>query len=228
MEIVYIILLVALITIPIGRDYLREQRRAKINEILPIALLELSTLPIHGLRDVADQLSHGYGPVSDVFKKAKRLIDRGIPPDRALRSAAEGTTALLEHAIQMIIAGYESGADWNRIIRKTAEDIEAVVDMDRQRRAGLALQRYNVLLSAGVFVPALLGISARMAAKVDPTVWNPISAAIRTSILPYIVILAVESAVFLALLDGRMKHALYYAAVLTGMGLTSYAIAMGM
>jgi len=144
MDWIYIIPALAIVALPILRDYYREKQKAKIDEILPLALLELSTLPIRSLQDVATHLSKGYGPISERFARAKKLIDKGIPPVSAMRSATEETTPLFQHAVEMIIAGYRSGARWNQIIRKTAEDIEAVVDMERQRRASLSLQKYNV------------------------------------------------------------------------------------
>ncbi len=227
MKLLYIILAFVALALPIAWDYRREQRKTKIDEVLPLALLELSTLPIHSLHDVAKYLSKGYGPVSDIFNRARKMIARGIPPVSAIRSAAHGTTPLFQHAVEMIIAGYQSGANWNRIIRKTAEDIEAVVDMERQRRASLSLQKYNVLLSAGVFVPAILGISERMVDKLNIGTWNPLIAAIHASILPYILVLALESAVFLALLEGRIRKAIYYATVIGMLGVASFFIAMG-
>ncbi len=227
MEWIYIILALGAAAIPIVVDYRRERGKAKMDEMLPLALLELSTLPIHGLQDVAKYLSSGYGPVSERFSRARKMMERGIPPVSAMRSVARDTTPLFQHAVEMIIAGYQSGADWNRIIRKTAEDIEAVVDMERQRRASLSLQKYNVLLSAGVFVPAILGISERMVDRISAGAWNPLITALHASILPYILILAVESAVFLALLEGRLRNTLYYAVVLGVLGVASFFIAKG-
>ncbi len=226
MNCIYIIPALAIAVLPILRDYYQERKRAKMDEILPLALLELSTLPIHSLKDVATHLSKGYGPISERFAHARMLIDKGIPPVSAMRSAVEGTTPLLQHAVEIIIAGYRSGASWNQIIRKTAEDIEAVVDMERQRRASLSLQKYNVLLSAGVFVPAILGISERMVQKLGAGTWNPLIPALHNSILPYILILSAESAVFLAFLEGRLRNAIYYAVMLGAMGVASFFIAM--
>jgi len=227
MDLLYIIPALLIAGIPIAMDYQRQRSRARMDEILPLALLELSTLPIHSLQDVAAQLSSGYGPVSARFNRARKLMEKGIPPTSAMRSAAEKTTPLFQHAVEMIIAGYRSGADWNQIIRKTAEDMEAVVDMERQRRASLSLQKYNVLLSAGVFVPAILGISERMVQKLSVGTWNPLISALNATILPYILILAAESAIFLALLEGKMRNAAYYGVVLGALGVASFFIAMG-
>ncbi len=228
MEVIYLISIAAIALLPILQDYRLQKQREKMDEALPIALLELSTLPIHSMKDVAKYLASGYGPLSEVFKRAEKLMERGIPPTSAVIHAARGTTPLVEHAVDMIVAGYRSGANWSEIIRKTAEDIEAVVDMERQRRAGLALQKYNVLLSAAVFVPALLGISARMVEKIGAGGWNPLEQALQSALIPYILILSLESAVFLAVLDGRMRNAIYYAAALAGIGVVSFIVAKGM
>ncbi len=209
----------------------RQRRVARIERELPRALLELATLPTHSYRDVVRYISNGYGPLSEEFKRIGRLIDSGIPPEKAMRSVAERSgSVLLNNAVSIVITGIKSGSDWAELIRGAAEDIEAIIDMEREKNSALALQKYVTILSAGVFVPAVLGITMRMVRRLageGPLEGGLLLEAVMRAIPVHIIALAAMAAVFVALLEGRPKRAIVYAAILIPLAAGTYLLSGG-
>lgn len=214
------------------REARHQERRKKIEEELPRAMLELATLPVKTLRDVIDHLSRGYGELSSEFRRVRRLVSTGIPPEKAMRAVAVASGSyLFNNAVTMLITGMRSGSNWSELIRNAAEDIEALIDMERERASALALQRYAVLLSAGLFVPGILGITKRMVDRLTES--NLFEAtdtltAVQDAVVVHIALLAVMSAVFVALLEGRPKKAIIYAVALLPLSFCTYLVLSGM
>ncbi len=209
----------------------RQRRVARIEEELPRALLELATLPTHSYRDIIRYLSKGYGPLSEEFRRIGKLIESGIPPEKAMRTVAERSrSVLLNNAVSIIVTGIRSGSKWIDLIRGAAEDIEAIIDMEREKSSALALQRYVTILSAGIFVPAVLGITMRMVGRLTgegPLESGEILEAVMRAIPIHILALAIMSAIFVAFLEGRPKRALIYAAILIPLATGTYLLAGG-
>lgn len=209
----------------------RYRQLKKIEEELPRAMLELATLPTRTLRDVINHMSRGYGELSKEFQRMDRLVNAGIPPENAMRSvAAASGSYLLNNAISIIITGIRSGSEWSELIRNAADDIEALIDMERERASALALQRYVVLLSAGVFIPGVLGITKRMADRLtEGGLFDTVEmlVAVQNAVGIHIALLAVTSSVFAALLEGQPRRAIIYAAVLIPIAFGTYAAMSG-
>ena len=209
----------------------RYGRLRKIEDELPRAMLELATLPTHTLRDVMAHLSRGYGELSREFQRMEYLVKAGIPPENAMRSvAAASGSYLLNNAVSIMITGIRSGSEWSELIRNAAEDIEALIDMERERASALALQRYVVLLSAGVFVPGVLGITKRMADRLTAGgLFDAVETlvAVQNAVVIHIALLAVASSLFVALLEGRLRRAIIYAAILIPLAFGTYAVTSG-
>lgn len=213
------------------RESQQSRIQKKIEENLPRALLELATLPTHTLRDVINHLSRGYGELSDEFRRANRLVATGIPPEKAMREvAARSGSYLLMNAVSIIITGVHSGSRWSELIRSTAEDIEALIDMERERSSALALQRYVVLLSAGVFVPAVLGITKRMTDRLignGPFTVADLLISIQNATLFHILSLSLMASLFVALLEGKPRKAIVYVAILIPLTMGTYLLSAG-
>lgn len=213
------------------REIQRYERQRRIEEELPRAMLELATLPTRTLRDVIDHLSRGYGELSKEFRRVKQLVSTGIPPEKAMRTvAAASGSYLLNNAVSIIITGIRSGSDWPELIRNAAEDIEALIDMERERASALALQRYVVLLSAGVFVPGVLGITKRMVDRLtEGGLFETVETltAVQNAVIIHIAVLAVMASIFAAFLEGKPRRAIIYAAVLLPLAFGTYAAVSG-
>ncbi|MDN5358534.1 MAG: archaeal flagellar protein FlaJ [Candidatus Diapherotrites archaeon] len=209
----------------------RYWRIRKMENELPRALLELATLPTHTLRDVIKYLSRGYGPLSEEFRRMDALVRSGIPPERAMKGVAEQSgSVLLESAVNIIITGVRSGSRWSDLIRGAAEDIEAVIEIEREKSSALALQKYVTLVSAGVFVPAALGITRRMVVRLTgegPLTGGPTLLAIQDAVWVHIIALSLLTAIFVSLLEGRPRRALFYAAILLPLSLGTYVLSGG-
>ncbi len=212
---------------------LREQRKNRrikeVEERIPAALLDVSTLPNITFRSAIEQMSSGYGPLSEEIMGIKRALDRGIPPRRAIAAIKGCRSRLLKRAINILLTGIESGANTSELLRRAAEDIEDELEMERSRRANLTLQKYSVLASTAVFVPAVLGLTERMIAQMigSGLSTNATVLAVIRAIPVDIVAVAAAGAVFAALIDGNVRYALEYIAVTTPLALLSYALAGG-
>ncbi len=212
------------------------QRSARIRGIeaeLPRALLELAALPTHGLRDVVKHLSRGYGPLSEEFQRARKMIAKGIPPEKAMQSVARASgSELLVNAVNIIVTGAQSGSRWSDLLRGAAENVEAVIGMERERNAALSLQKYVTMASAGIFVPATLGITRRMVVRLayggGPFGGNALLEASLHAAWIHVTVLAILSAAFIALLEGRPGRGLFYGAILVPMAVVTYVLMGGM
>jgi len=215
-----------------AKESCHQEKRKRIEEELPRAMLELATLPVRTLRDVIDHLSKGYGELSSEFRRVRKLVGAGIPPEKAMRTVAMASGSyLFNNAVTMIITGMRSGSNWSELIRNAAEDIEALIDMERERASALALQRYVVLLSAGLFVPGILGITKKMVGRLTEGHLFDVTdtlTAVQDAVVVHVALLAVMSAIFVALLEGKPRKAVIYAAVLLPISFGTYFVLAGM
>ena len=102
--------------------------------------------------------------------------------------------------------------------------------MEREKSSALALQKYVTILSAGVFVPAVLGITMRMVGRLTgegPLESGALLEAVVQAIPIHLIALAVMASVFVALLEGRPRRAILYAAILIPLAAGTYLLSGG-
>ncbi len=204
-------------------DYLKERKRRKIEEALPRAALELAIRPFITLSDAVRFLSSGFGELSNEFRKAKRMIDQGLPPRRALLALSSDAPPLLRRFIRVLVIGHQSGASWEELLRGCAEDFEHIFAARREAASALALQKYSILLSAAVLVPTVLGIAFRIARNVSLGYMESAYVnVLRVAVPIHIASLVVLSSLFAALVDGNPKEAFFHILLMLPLALGIY------
>lgn len=199
--------------------YSLEQRTKSIERHLPDALFQAASLqkgmPIE--RIFSSISSSGYGPLSDEFGIAAREIKSGGSVSSALSSMSKrNCSVLLERANNLLLQGYESGADMYSAFRETADDILSVFSIVRERASSLSTQRYTLLLGGAVIVPLILGTSMHFVSGLSSGfgVFTPPSNDLyETSVSAvqiYLFIYAVLGSVLIAQQEGEPRKALIY------------------
>jgi len=199
--------------------YSIEQRMKSIERHLPDALFQAASLqkgmPIE--RIFSSISSSGYGPLSEEFGIAAREIKGGGSVSSALASMSKRNgSVLLERANNLLLQGYESGADMYSAFRETADDILSVFSLVRERASSLSMQRYTLLLGGAVIVPLILGTSMHFVSGLSSGfgVFSPPSSDLyETSVAAvqiYLFIYAVLASVLIAQQEGEGRKALVY------------------
>ncbi len=204
------------------KTYTEGRARREVDEEMPRALLELSSLPIRTYDDALRALSRGYGRLS---AEVGRIIRARMPAERKLRALRDLGGEATRVAVDAIITGMRAGANMRELMRSVAGDLEARMNMERSKSASLALQRYSTMLTAGVFVPAVLGLVVRIARGLMETGLFKEGATASTvmGLLPFHVgIVALETSLFLALVDGKLRNAAVYAVLLLPLAVGIY------
>jgi len=204
------------------RTYMEGSRRRAVDEEVTRALLELSSARIRTYDDVISALSHGYGRLSEEVRRAR---DAKLPPERKLRALEDTGGRITKRAIRTIMVGMAGGADTQELFRRVAEDLEAQINVERSKQSSLALQRYATMLTVGVFVPAVLGLTARLVGDLTSTRLFPRDPAVDVmiSLMPaHIAVVGAETALYLALLDGKVKHVALYAVLLIPLAMSIF------
>lgn len=208
--------------------YLEGTRRSAIDEEVPRALLELSSTRIRTYEDVLSALSYGFGRLSE---EIRRVQSSKLPPERKLRALENVGGNITKRAFHTIIVGMTGGANTQELFRRVAEDLEAQINVERSKQSNLALQRYTTMLTVGVFVPAVLGLTAKLVKDLTSTQLFPRNPAVGAmlGLMPvHILVVGTETALYLALLDGKIKHVALYAVLLIPLAISIFwALCMG-
>lgn len=218
-----------------SKEYSRGRRTARIEDALPAALLQVSSL---GPRASAGQVlsaiaSSGFGPLSDEFAQAKRQYDAGMPLPNALNElASRNNSLLLSRVCRLLSSAYSSGVDLSHACRALAEDSQSALAIHRERQASLALQKYTAI-AASLLLPVILGVLVKTTAslaggsELSPQRSEDLADAIRLSGLGYSAVLAAVASAYAALLDGNLAKAAFYGAVLVPLAVAAFLVASG-
>ncbi len=145
--------------------YIIEKRKLLLEKMLPDALFHAASLQkSFSMEKIISSIAKSdYGPLSHEFMLAHRQINAKA----SVRSALLGITKrnsslLLDRSINLLLRGYETGADLYLSLRETAEDIFSLFSLVRERRSALALQKYTLLIGGAILVPLILGTVLNM------------------------------------------------------------------
>lgn len=200
--------------------YSMEQRRKTVERYLPDALFQAASLqkgmPIE--RIFSSISSSGYGPLSEEFGIAAREIKGGGSVSSALNSMSKrNSSILLERANNLLLQGYESGADMYAAFRETADDILSIFSLVRERASSLSMQRYTLLIGGAVIVPLILGTSMHLVSGLSSgfgTIFGqPANDLYETSVAAvqiYLIIYALLASILIAQQEGESKKSLIY------------------
>ena len=167
-------------------------------------------------------------------------IGKGASVVEALESIKRrNKSRVIDRAVNLLIQGYNSGADMGSIFKETADDILETNSILRERNATLIVEKYTLIFAGGFIVPAVLGLLVGMVTGMDFSVFDKldfgISVSERQNILNtalfatqiYIAEYAILASLFLALQEGNRSKAFLYVIFLLPVSLLTYNLLKG-
>jgi Flp pilus assembly protein TadB len=206
-------------------DFLARQRASAIERTLPDALYRASSVAgFSPFEEVLASLARGKSPLAREFYRVRSDVSLGRPAEDALRAAARrNDSRAFGRVCGLLATGYSLGADMAAALREAADDISETAAMVRERAAGLAIEKWTLLLAGGAVVPFTLGTMASLTGSLELGGLSDFgvglgveqkaelrSAAVLGNEI-YLAAYSILAAVFVAHLEGRMERALPYA-----------------
>ena len=142
-------------------DIIFEKRKRQREELLSDLLLEASVFcDDSSTQRTIKLISESDFPLlNEDFAFANTQIKNGASVEDALSRIKElNKSGTYSRVIDLFIQGYKSGAKISTILRETAEDLLESGAIIKERQAVMLVTKYTLLLSAGIIVPALLGL----------------------------------------------------------------------
>lgn len=197
--------------------------REEIESGLVKALYEVSRLPAHSkIMDVLEGLAQParFGPLGAVFSEIRQRFvkasGRKSLEDLMRENVAGLNCRKLERALVMISLGLEHREEVSGLLLKTAEDLEDVEQLMKERMATLTTQKYTMGAAASLIVPFLLGATSRLVFFLQQTtalfvIQQETAIVLGQALLGYVVIQAALAAVWLAIaLEGKNSRIAIY------------------
>lgn len=234
----------ALLAMPAANCFLQmykfEMRKRRMEALVPDVLLQASVFPAgHSMEKAVEFLADaGYGPLSSEFSKAVLEMKSGASFQAAMGNMRNrNRSAVLGRAAELLVQGYESGADMGSVFKETAEDLLESNAILRERNSALVVEKYTLLFAGGFIVPVVLGLIAGLLGTLDFAALAELeigtTGAERTALMNaamlanalYIAEYGLIASLFIANSEGNLKKAVLYAALLVPLGQIAYAVA---
>ncbi len=220
----------------------QEQLKRKKESLVPDLLLSCGSFSkgTDSMTLLRFGASTHFGLLGKEFEKACNEIARGATVEGALQSMKKRCKSrVIDRMADLLITGYESGADLSRVFRETAEDLFETRFLLQERQAVLLVQKYTILLAGGLLVPLVLGLVSGLVSQLDfsslSTLELGLSAMQRKELLEaaglgtqlYLIEYAVLASFFVANQEGNWKKGILYAAILLPVGMLGFWLAKG-
>ncbi|MDD5163765.1 MAG: type II secretion system F family protein [Candidatus ainarchaeum sp.] len=206
--------------------YRLESQKMSKEALVPDLLLQASAFPkgiaitkIFVFFSKAD-----FGLLGKEFEIALLEIEKGVSVEEALENIKKRCKSrIIGRAIDLLIRGYESGADMGSVFRAAADDFFETNSILRERNSALVIEKYTLLFAGGLIVPAILGLLFGMVSGIDFSGLQNLEigagSAERSAILEataiasqiYIAEYALLASFFIASQEGNSKKAFLYA-----------------
>lgn len=217
--------------------FLFDNKRRKIESILPDFLLEASLFPPKSsLAEIIGFFAkRNYPFLSQEFQKASSELEKGASADLALSHMKKRIRSRpFSRAIELLIEGTKSGADASIVFKEAAEDQLETNSLLRERKSMLVVEKYTLLFAGGVIVPLILGTVSGMLQTLDFSALSEIGVGLtvvekkdllwagKTASFIYIIEYALIASFFLAFQEHDYKKSVIYAAFLLPISLGVY------
>ncbi|MFH1588855.1 MAG: type II secretion system F family protein [Candidatus Diapherotrites archaeon] len=214
-------------------DYLIEKSKREIESMIPEVLLSGAIFSRHSpiLELIEFTAKEDFGKLSNEFRKALNEINKGESISNALRNISKRTDSeIIERTINLMVWGYENGAEMNSLFKETAEEILESKAIASERQATMLIEKYTLLIAGGILVPMILGLIVNMISGLNfPSMEGILGGStinrkelLNAALLSnqiYITEFALISALFVSFTEGNQKKAVIYALVLVPLSL---------
>ena len=143
-------------------NYFRRKKRIRLIEnSLPEVFYQTSAIAdFSSFEDMLKAVAeNSEGAVSEEFIKAYNETRHGMSFKKAVSGIIErNKSGLIEKSLNVLISAYETGSDVSSCLLETADEIASEEEMMKEQSAGLIIEKYTLLLSAGLIIPLILGI----------------------------------------------------------------------
>jgi flagellar protein FlaJ len=142
--------------------FLMERRVDAIENGTPDFLRQIASLLRAGVgieTALEDISKHGKGPLYDELKRTVIEIKIGSTFDESLLSMGERLKSKnLDRTFRMILEGRRVGGSLAEVIETVAEDLRAVLSLQRERRANVMMSVMFLVIAAIIAAPFALGM----------------------------------------------------------------------
>ena len=221
-------------------DIVFEKRKLQKESLLPDLLLEASvfcdeTSFINTIRRLSMQ---EFPLLSKDFQRAFNEISSGAGVEETLeRMRKMNQSRAFSSVLSLLLQGYHSGAGMSDMFKEAAENLLEMQAVLRERGAVMLINKYTLILAAGLIVPAILGLIVGLVSGMSFDSIGEMSigmevgervrmlelASLGTNI--YLGEYAIISAFFLAIQEGNKKNFWIYGAVLLPLSLGIFHLA---
>jgi flagellar protein FlaJ len=200
--------------------FMMEKRVDAIEQGTPDFLRQISSLLRSGVgveTAMEDISKHGEGPLNDELKRAVIEIKIGSSFEDALLGMSERLKSkTLDRTFRMIIEGRRVGGSLADVIETVAEDLRAILALQRERKANVMMSVMFLLIAAIIAAPFALGMimsySSFIGSLGKP---NPLAAAAATGATGYIIIHSVIAGLLMGIvLYGSAKKGVKFSLAL--------------
>ncbi|WP_321422468.1 type II secretion system F family protein [uncultured Methanobacterium sp.] len=200
--------------------FMMERRVDSIEQGTPDFLRQIASLLRSGVgveTAMEDISKHGEGPLTDELKRAVIEIKIGSTFEDALLGMGERLKSkTLDRTFRMIIEGRRVGGSLADVIETVAEDLRAILALQRERRANVMMSVMFLLIAAVIAAPFALGMAMSYSAFIESLGKpNPLLGAASIGAAGYIIIHSIIAGILMGIvLYGSAKKGVKFALVL--------------
>jgi flagellar protein FlaJ len=222
--------------------FLMERRVDAIENGTPDFLRQIASLLRAGVgieTALEDISKHGKGPLYDELKRTVIEIKIGSTFDESLLSMGERLKSKnLDRTFRMILEGRRVGGSLADVIETVAEDLRAVLSLQRERRANVMMSVMFLVIAAIIAAPFALGMimtyssfievigkpnALQDAAMMSATGYIIIHSIIASLLIGIVMYGSAKKGVKYALLLVPAAYAIFYVITLLGPGLLGFS-----
>ena len=142
--------------------FMMERRVDAIEQGTPDFLRQIASLLRAGVgleTALEDVSKHGEGPLTDELKRAVIEIKIGSTFDDAILAMGERLKSKnLDRTFRMILEGRKTGGSLSDVVETVAEDLRAILALQRERKANVMMSVMFLIIAAIVAAPFALGM----------------------------------------------------------------------
>ncbi len=200
--------------------FMMERRVDAIEQGTPDFLRQIASLLRAGVgleTALEDVSRHGEGPLTDELKRAVIEIKIGSTFDDAILAMGDRLKSKnLDRTFRMILEGRKTGGSLSDVVETVAEDLRAVLALQRERKANVMMSVMFLIIAAIIAAPFALGMimtyNSFIASLGKP---NALAGAAVTAATGYIIIHSIIASLLIGIvMYGSARKGVKYALLL--------------